>query len=720
MHIEQEVNIFNPRAISSALSSRDTQISAINGKLSVIMTNAEYQAYDDSSGTMHSRLSQAEADIDSIDLRFSDIDSQFNTVSGNFSSVNSRLAEFSASIDGLSASLSAVEADLGTNYSTTTAMNTAIQASVDGLSSSISRTYVTNDAAALTYATQTALNNASDALETYADTAMATAITTATANASSLADTALIASKAYTDGQLTSYSTTSQMQSAIDQATASITASVSSRYTTKAEFSALTIGTTNLLRNTKSLAGASASTYGTIENDYDDFAVFSSTNQASIRSIGVQILPFQNYNDIVRNKTLTLSFMMRSDYASEINADSSQGLYITPQLNINGTIRGTKKPLHSEQLTTEWSKFAYTFVWNDSFVNMPSGTVLDETVQFAFIIGIDTKYAVHLKMFKLEEGEKASTWSPSPFDDETAISALASRVSAAELRITDSAIISTVTNSSYWSGLVGDISGLSSRLTTAESSITQNADAISTRVTSLTDTVSANKTSADNSISSLNTRMSSAESSITQNADAISTKVAKNGVISAINQSSEQITIDASKINLTGFVTFTNLATDGQTTINGSNITTGSLNVGGSGRIGSIKLYDSTSNVIGTFNQNGVNVSNGTFTSIRQISNDDYQSSCISEGCLEFARSSNFYNGTAQINFGGPGSSTGLNIVSKWNPVYFYGSEFRFQLAPSGTSTTGTAGEGSMVLRILPDGIYCGTWKIHAFPPSNS
>lgn len=51
-------------------------------------------------------------------------------------------------------------------------------------------------------------------------------------------------------------------------------------------------------------------------------------------------------------------------------------------------------------------------------------------------------------------------------------------------------------------------------------------------------------------------RITSAESSITQNADNIALKVNKDGVISAINQSAEKITIDASKIDLSGYVTF--------------------------------------------------------------------------------------------------------------------------------------------------------------------
>ena len=57
----------------------------------------------------------------------------------------------------------------------------------------------------------------------------------------------------------------------------------------------------------------------------------------------------------------------------------------------------------------------------------------------------------------------------------------------------------------------------------------------------------------------------------------MSAKVGGNEIISRINQSPEAITIQASKVNLTGYVTFTNLSTPGQTTIDGGNITTGTI-----------------------------------------------------------------------------------------------------------------------------------------------
>lgn len=57
----------------------------------------------------------------------------------------------------------------------------------------------------------------------------------------------------------------------------------------------------------------------------------------------------------------------------------------------------------------------------------------------------------------------------------------------------------------------------------------------------------------------------------------VSKKVDGNKIISTINQSAEEVTIDADKINLNGYVTMTNLGTPGQTIINGQNIKTGHI-----------------------------------------------------------------------------------------------------------------------------------------------
>lgn len=102
---------------------------------------------------------------------------------------------------------------------------------------------------------------------------------------------------------------------------------------------------------------------------------------------------------------------------------------------------------------------------------------------------------------------------------------------------------------------------LDGEIETRQSQIKQTADAITAEVTRAT-----------RSEGNLSSR-------ITQTADAIKTKVSKNSVISSINQSAEEIKINANKITLTGYVTFNDLATSNptKTIINGDNITTGTI-----------------------------------------------------------------------------------------------------------------------------------------------
>lgn len=99
----------------------------------------------------------------------------------------------------------------------------------------------------------------------------------------------------------------------------------------------------------------------------------------------------------------------------------------------------------------------------------------------------------------------------------------------------------------------------------------------------------------------------------------MATKVGDNEIISKINQTAEQIQIQASKVNLTGYITATNLATAGQTVINGGNITTGELSadringgrltVGGQNNVnGAIIVKDANGNQSGSISNLGVSI----------------------------------------------------------------------------------------------------------------
>ena len=125
--------------------------------------------------------------------------------------------------------------------------------------------------------------------------------------------------------------------------------------------------------------------------------------------------------------------------------------------------------------------------------------------------------------------------------------------------------------------------------TDSNSQITQNAGTITAVVSRLT---------------TVEGKTSTMESQIEQNADNINLKVDKNGIISAINMSSESIDISADKINLDGYATFTDLATSGATTINGSNITTGTISaerINMSGAIDWADLSSSCRNTIASY-----------------------------------------------------------------------------------------------------------------------
>lgn len=61
------------------------------------------------------------------------------------------------------------------------------------------------------------------------------------------------------------------------------------------------------------------------------------------------------------------------------------------------------------------------------------------------------------------------------------------------------------------------------------------------------------------------------------NSDAIQQKVSKGDIASTINQTAQGVKISASKIDLSGYATFSSLSTSGSTEINGSNITTGTI-----------------------------------------------------------------------------------------------------------------------------------------------
>jgi phage minor structural protein len=92
---------------------------------------------------------------------------------------------------------------------------------------------------------------------------------------------------------------------------------------------------------------------------------------------------------------------------------------------------------------------------------------------------------------------------------------------------------------------VSSVDGINNRLSIAESDITELDNEVSLRV---------KQSDYDVDMEGLTSRMSSAESSISIHADQIQQRVEKNSIISSINQTAEQVQIQAGKIALDGYV----------------------------------------------------------------------------------------------------------------------------------------------------------------------
>lgn len=180
---------------------------------------------------------------------------------------------------------------------------------------------------------------------------------------------------------------------------------------------------------------------------------------------------------------------------------------------------------------------------------------------------LTTPIKLTISHFKLEKGNKATDWTPAPEDTDAKIE---SYVESEIKKEEDSIKLwagQTYTAKTEFNTLAGRTSVLETWKNEASQKITKDG---------IIATVGSYYTK-DSDFQSATTRITNAESRITQLNDSIELKVEKNGIISAINQTSEKVTIAASKVDLSGYVSISNLKTAGKTVIDAGNITTGTI-----------------------------------------------------------------------------------------------------------------------------------------------
>lgn len=105
MRFEQEVNVFNPAALSRKFSAIQTDFDVTLGKISAIISDSDIEQYQDGHTTMNSKLSATIQDLDGFHTQVSEMQTSYD---GQFASVDSRLTTFDETLDGISANVSSV------------------------------------------------------------------------------------------------------------------------------------------------------------------------------------------------------------------------------------------------------------------------------------------------------------------------------------------------------------------------------------------------------------------------------------------------------------------------------------------------------------------------------------------------------------------------------------------------------------------------------------
>jgi hypothetical protein len=264
------------------------------------------------------------------------------------------------------------------------------------------------------------------------------------------------------------------------------------------------VGGTNLFSGTKDLSGLNTGGGALISNDYLGFTSVSCSTWQNRDFILESSIP-----NLKINQYYTLSF-----YAKSTVTGDKLTSYFWP--NLDGQEGDGRTQMN---LTTDWERYSVTWLrLNAEAVNIIVGRLVTSG-------GTGT---VSVCGVKLEEGNKATSWSPAPED--------------VSQDATDKANTAYTNAKSYV-----DNNYVTQTTYTTEIGVLDNA--ISAKV-------------AQTDFDSLGTRVSTAETNITANANAITSKVSSTDytgatIASLINQSATGVTIEAAHINLAGAVTIT-------------------------------------------------------------------------------------------------------------------------------------------------------------------
>ena len=317
------------------------------------------------------------------------------------------------------------------------------------------------------------------------------------------------------------------------------------------------IGGRNLIRKSNISKNASQVTY---DNNTNTWTIVAVAGEGGTWGSGLYLL---GKNIVIPyGKTYTLSFEIKVPRSCSWNIDVNNypvsGSAWSGNDNDNMSMRKTSsKSLVSGQWIKCWSQFTNTDTNNtnkvDIYDNSNFGVVMqNETSNMTY----------YIRNVKGEIGNVASDWSPAPEDIQEQID------NNKEMIETTKTTVATHSTS---------LNSITSRVATTESNITT----INGKITNVENRVASaeQKITSDaiiNTVSSVYSTKTET-SAVQQTADKINWLIKSGTSSSNMQLTSNALNIISANINLSGYVTFSDLSGSGKTTINGSNITSGTI-----------------------------------------------------------------------------------------------------------------------------------------------
>ena len=441
-------------------------------------------------------------------------------------------------------------------YPTTVEMNSAITQTASQITSQVSQTL-----------TQYSTTSESQA---YADGVAGDAETAAKQYADQAAGQAEDAANAATDNKLKNYSTTVQMNSAIQQSASEILSTVSNTYTT--EVQAASAGR-NLVSNTAFIGYDPQDSAATIQ---DGVLTIKPEDSQKRLEFPLDFTPYgiQEIKKISAQNHVTISGEYRIDEKIYYNGSVSRPNYVALEITTeSGETTELKVPdtLILVNVTSGWVSFSKWY--NPSLGNITSARL---------IVVCDRAYqgSISWRNLKVEMGQTATPWSAAPedvvlqigyseelsqqvseaFDEKLTFYPTSTEMNSAIKQSADS--IQLTVDETLTGYVTKDDITLYPTTIQMNSAIEQSSNQI--------------KLSVEQTLTGYSTT-GQMQAAIDLAVRGITLEVSNNGASSTLTLKSGETVLSSPQINITGFVTFTNLSTSGQTTINAGNLTTGTL-----------------------------------------------------------------------------------------------------------------------------------------------